>query len=670
MANTRDHARASLEMIEMKSGMSNSVNLPPTDAATDRTGRAILLGGTGLVLLGWVVAIASVTADRRSTLAVAELDLRNTTRAYAEHVDKTLQAGDQALRFVRAEYLRRQPQALDLQAYVAQGDIIQADFNQLGIIGADGWMAASSMPFSRVDLSEREHFRVHRQGQGDSLFLSKPVLGKVSGKWSLQMTRRITLPDGRFGGVAVVSLAPAYFSRFFAAASLGQDLEIALVGLDGIVRASAPDGDQRLGADLSRQAVLEAIRQQGTGIAYTDDGLGAVPRVWAFQTLPGLGLAVMAGKSQAAVLAEWQTRSLGIGLAAALVTACVGLLGLALHRRMRRQAELVQALQASTGRLRSVVSMMAEGSCKVTTAGSTMSESAQTLAIRTERQGEQVTRTYADVREVVGQVLGHALHIGDVESRCSELRTQTDAGRAVVDRSVAAIEGIVRRTDEMGEAVAMIEAIAFQTNLLAVNASVESARAGEAGKAFAIVADQVRQLAERSRQSAGQVRQLIAGAGEQVKAGVIESAAVQQVLDGLSRQVSDLAAELRGVVDESNQQSTSLQRAMEGLEQLDALTRSNADMVARSVWAAEDMREHAERLRGVVTEIERDLPVELVLELPGAQAVQDAFERSREADAASARDTERFVAQAREQEGRSAEEKALSASYGQPVLYF
>ncbi len=573
-------------------------------------GRLVIAGAWTVVLVAWAIAVASVVVDRHTTLRHAENEMTTLTRAYAEHVSKTLQGADQALRMLRNEY-RRLGLALDIRAMLKDGEMGDADIHQMGVIAADGFISHSSLPFTRVDLGDREHFRVHVGATADRLFVSKPVLGKVTGKWSIQLSRRIQDPDGRFRGVAVVSVPPSLFSSFFQRTSAGNDAITTLTGLDGIIRARSPD-DQGLGSDVSKQSlfrVMTAASAGEGGVSRQVSAVDGIERLWAFRTLKSEGLFVISGRPMAGIMAPWQARSAAVCSGALLFTFCVLGLATVLRRHMRRQERLVAALRAGAAQLRQVVDTMVEGSTQVASAGATMSVSAQTLAIRTDQQGDQLTVASGRVREVVGQVQTAAAHVGSVDTRCTALREQTRSGMAVVARGVEAIEGIAARTREMRETVGLIEAIAFQTNILALNAAVEAARAGDAGRAFAVVAAEVRDLASRSHQSAQHVRELIARATEQAGIGVRESQAVRAVLEGIAGGVEAVADEMRAVSAEARHQGDSLQRVLGGLDDLASLTRTNADMVAESVMAAEDMREHAQRLRQVVADIERDIQV-------------------------------------------------------------
>ena len=569
----------------------------------------LLLWGTAVLLLaGWLSAAGSVWADRRVLLQQAESEMDNLAATYAEHIDKTMESGDQALRFIRHEY-RSLGQGLNIGGYLKDQDIIASDFHQLAIIGADGFLSHSSIADAKkVDLRQREHFQVHAQGNGaDRFFVSRPVLGKASGKWSIQLTRRIATADGSFGGVVVLSMPPSYFSKFFQQSSRGQDVVSVLTGVDGIVRARAPEVDNGLSQDLRDSDLFRDMQTRGAGVSQAATPLDGAARIWGFRTLTDRGLVVQTGRSVADVLAPWRARSLAVMAGTLLATLGVTWLVHTLRRRMAHQARLMAALQASGARLREVVDTMLDGSGKVAGAGETMSVSAQQLAIRTDQQGQALGETSTEVRQAVQQVQGTAEHVNTVDVRCDALRKRTREGLTVMNRSVQAIQDIAARSREMGEAVGMIETIAFQTNLLALNAAVEAARAGDAGRSFAVVADEVRALAARSRQSAGEVKALIARANDQVDQGVQAGHALRQVLDDIAQGVEAVADELRSLAGEALLQNDALARVLTGLDGLGRITQSNADMVAESVMAAEDMREHAQRLRSVVTHIEQDL---------------------------------------------------------------
>ena len=556
-----------------------------------------------VVLAVWVAAGGLIWQDRQATLRQASTDLTNLTRAYAEHSSQTLQGADQAVRFLRHEYLRLGA-ALDVTTYLKNQDIISADFHQLGIINADGIMMISSTGQKNVDLRERAHFKVHQHGSEDRLYISPPVLGKTTGKWSIQVTRRINRTDGSFGGVVVVSLPPELFTRFYQEVDLGADGVTAITGMDGIVRARAARQATKPGADVSKQALFNEMLKNRQGSARQVSAVDGTERLWAYRSLEPYGLLLTAGMSTADILEPVVRRAVAMALATLFFTATVLGFALALGRRMQRQAELVQALHHSQEQLHGAVQAMATGSSQVASAGDSMSMAAQSLAIRTDQQSDSLRSTTQAVREVVDQVGAAAAHAREVDNRCSELAQRTHQGQAVVERSVQAIRSIAQGTQQIGETISIIDAIALQTNILALNAAVEAARAGPEGRGFAVVASEVRTLALRTRDSAVQVRGLIEQATNRATDGVREIQTVKQVLDGMTAGVDGVTSQMRAVADEARVQSDALQRVMSGLEDLNQLTVSNAELVAQSVMAADEMRDRAQQLRAVVASLD------------------------------------------------------------------
>ncbi|MGS0753858.1 PDC sensor domain-containing protein [Roseateles sp. GG27B] len=157
----------------------------------------------------WLSSLKSIEDDYQRTLEASRRELANLTRVEREHAERTLNSVDQSLQIMRAEYLAQGGQQA-LELLMRTGVFNSGGVLQLGVIDAQGIYKLSNLPFSgRIDLSDRQHFKVHLQPGGDALFMSHPLHGRVSGKWSIQLTRRITLKNGNFGGVVVASVDPA-----------------------------------------------------------------------------------------------------------------------------------------------------------------------------------------------------------------------------------------------------------------------------------------------------------------------------------------------------------------------------------------------------------------------------------------------------------------------------
>ncbi|NVO07374.1 MAG: hypothetical protein HXX19_16295, partial [Rhodoferax sp.] len=249
-----------------------------------------------LLLMTWLHVLALDGESRARELATAQRDLSNMTRLTQEHTDRTLRSADQVLHFVQARYLE-QGRNLDLAALTRQGVIDTKIFNQVGVIDAQGLYILSNLPIKeRIDLSDREHFRVHLNPASNALFVSKPVLGRASGKWSMQLTRRISLPDGRLGGVVVVSIDPGYFAKFYGELNLGPAGLMALYGLDGVARARIVGDKQEFGSDASKSGLFQRLaRQELTGTYSQKSVVDGVERLFFFRRMPDYPLAVVSG---------------------------------------------------------------------------------------------------------------------------------------------------------------------------------------------------------------------------------------------------------------------------------------------------------------------------------------------------------------------------------------
>ena len=306
----------------------------------------IWITATFMIALTWWHVFSLVNESRVREIAAAESELANLTRVSQEHANRTFRSADQALRFVQSRYAEIGSH-LDLKALAASGIIDTEIFNQVGIIDAKGFYVLSNLPITtQLDLSDREHFKVHIADDSVGLFVSKPVLGRASGKWSIQLSRRMTLPNGSFGGVVVISVDPGYFTRFYNALNLGQQGLAALYGLDGMARARKVGTKEDSGANAVSAPMFARIAKGDEYGSYTQRSVvDGVERMTYFRKIPQYQLAVVAGKSTQELLTEYRRGRDALTLQATLVTALILALAIGLMRYLSQIRRAVEARQ-------------------------------------------------------------------------------------------------------------------------------------------------------------------------------------------------------------------------------------------------------------------------------------------------------------------------------------
>ncbi len=291
----------------------------------------------------------------------------NLARALQEQTVRVIATADQATLRLRDAVISGEFEAAELPRLAGETGLVPNILVQLSLVGADGRFVGSNLDpdgskTGHVDLGGREHIGVHLQPAAvpeaaavmgaDGLFVGKPVLGKVSGRWTIQLSRRIDAADGRVLGVVVASLDPGYFEKVYQGVSLGAQGTVTLMGTDRVVRARVLGGhSQGLGSALAPSTTLPGFLRQSTtdGHYIATSGIDRVERIVAFRKVTDAPMYVLVATATAEALQPWRvTRAMTLALTVLLSAAILGaaLVFLSSARRLERKNEALRLSEA------------------------------------------------------------------------------------------------------------------------------------------------------------------------------------------------------------------------------------------------------------------------------------------------------------------------------------
>jgi signal transduction histidine kinase len=306
---------------------------------------AILLAGL------WGITLLQLRHAHDDAIADARRDARSMARVFDEHAIRTIEAADQAATYLRSRY-QALGNRLDIVADLQQGLHPGPLYNLFTIVDAQGDTVLSSRPYKPTNLADREHIQVHMQRDSGELYISKPVLGRVSKKWSIQMTRRINHADGSLKGVVVVSMDPYYFTRLYDEVDLGGNSSIALIGSDGVARARRVGAVNTIGQDFSGSKVFALMQGKTRGSFTGRSPVDGIERSYAFEKLAGYPLYMLVGLDRDTVLADYVSRRDQALLMAAVTSALIVLswaaLVLLIGRLVDSRARAIAASEAKS----------------------------------------------------------------------------------------------------------------------------------------------------------------------------------------------------------------------------------------------------------------------------------------------------------------------------------
>jgi methyl-accepting chemotaxis protein len=223
----------------------------------------------------------------------------------------------------------------------------------------------------------------------------------------------------------------------------------------------------------------------------------------------------------------------------------------------------------------------------------TVRQSSATVAEGSSTQAAALEETSSTLEEIAGMTHNNADNALRAQESAASTRTAAENGAGQMRQLNEAMEALRTSSTEVTRIIKTIDEIAFQTNILALNAAVEAARAGEAGAGFAVVAEEVRNLAQRSATSARETANKITQSTERTAAGVAISVEVGKTLEGILSKTRELETIVASIATASREQSTGIGQITTAVHQIDKVTQSNAAAAQQTAAAAQELEQRS-----------------------------------------------------------------------------
>jgi methyl-accepting chemotaxis protein len=312
----------------------------------------------------------------------------------------------------------------------------------------------------------------------------------------------------------------------------------------------------------------------------------------------------------------------------------VGTLARTIEGLIGTKVGLSRSVGKMTDSLTIVVRQLTDNTRNLVSAATEIAASSEQMAKGSREQSDQVNQVSTAVEEMTANIMESSRNAGEATTTAKGASDTASAGGQVVNNTITGMQKIAdvvrqsaesiaklaKSADRIGEIIAVIDDIADQTNLLALNAAIEAARAGEQGRGFAVVADEVRKLAERTGKATGEITGMIKGIQRETEdaVGSMESG-IQQVDKG--RELADKAGTslneivvmvqrvtdmIQQIATAANEQSSAAEQISKNIEHISSVTRETATGAEQSAAAAEELNRQADGLQQMVARFKID----------------------------------------------------------------
>ena len=409
------------------------------------------------------------------------------------------------------------------------------------------------------------------------------------------LDRLIIMPEGKELLATLKQQRKAYVVSFSQADKLlgaGQRAEAAVhVRDDTLPALTRLQGTVNRLNDIQREVVLNGGRQIHENILAAN------------VLMAGLGVAALL----LGVVFAWRvTRSITTPVAYALrvaqAVAAGDLSSKIVAEGKDETAQLLHALREMNDNLATLVGQVRSGTGTIAVASSQIASGNADLSARTEAQASALEETASSMIELTGTVRSNSDNARQADTLARSASAIAQRGGTAMVQVVDTMDAINASSRKIVDIIAVIDGIAFQTNILALTAAGEAARAGEQGRGFAVVASEVRNLAQRSSQAAREIKELIADSVSRVGQGAQlvsqAGATMEEVVASVGR-VSDIVGEISVA---NHEQSEGIEQINAAIMQMDQTTQQNAALVEEAAAAAAAMHEQAGELETLVSQ--------------------------------------------------------------------
>ncbi|MFA9219494.1 MAG: methyl-accepting chemotaxis protein, partial [Sphingomonadaceae bacterium] len=262
--------------------------------------------------------------------------------------------------------------------------------------------------------------------------------------------------------------------------------------------------------------------------------------------------------------------------------------------------QAMQALRVLQINFKLLVGQIQEASASVSVGAAELASGNADLSGRTEAQASSLEQTAASMDELTSTVQHNVERAQQVNQLMAGVARSAGQGGSAVGAVVATMAAIQSSSQRIVEIISVIDGLAFQTNILALNAAVEAARAGEQGWGFAVVAAEVRNLAQRTATAAHDIKALIAASAEAVALGSTRGEDAGRSMALLEQAVTQVERHMLLISSASREQGAVIEQVNAAIAQMDQITQKNAAVCEDAAAAAENMRGRAQQLHALV----------------------------------------------------------------------